>query len=353
MNNVGNALAVAKVSNAVSNVMPKSDPEDPKQKKNEDDEPLLTWEDFYKRPCLFGPILVFTATGFLGLVLIILALLKITSFTLSIVGGIILFIVGIWAAVEMRSLGTLHDQIKRLKDLREKLQAQTMALQGQVGDMQQENKELEENVEAFRNQNNELEKNVNVFDHTNDDLRSTLSELQGANSKLAEDVQDLNDKNKELETILVKMSEQKDKITEDLDNFDELRHHMESMAEESGEKMHDMILKTMTKFDAMDSMVRENERVLLRQIASDVEMFDDKEGHSRQEFKRFIARLPKRYRAIVEDKNINFDTLDKDKDESLDPAELTVLIDQLITENEARQAAKKKNLALHDQESEI
>jgi len=352
MNSIGKAVAVANVSNAVSNVMPKSDPEDPKQK-NDDDEPLLTWEDFYKNPCLFGPILVFTATGFLGLILLALALLKVTSHTISLIGGIILFVVGLWAAFEIRSLGTLHDQIQRLKDLREKLQAQTMALQGQVGDMAQENKELEESVEAFRNQNNELEKNVNAFDHANDDLRSTLGDLQGANSKLAEDVQDLNEKNQELETILVKMGEQKDRITKDLDSFDELRHHMESMAEESGEQMHDMILKTMGRFEEMDSMVRENERVLLRQIASDVEMFDNKEGHSRQEFKRFLARLPKRYRGIVQENNITFDTIDKDKDESLDPAELTVLIDRLITENEAKVAAKKKAVAVNEQESEI
>ena len=34
-----------------------------------------------------------------------------------------------------------------------------------------------------------------------------------------------------------------------------------------------------SKFDSMDKLVRENERVLLRQIAPDCELIDDQEGN--------------------------------------------------------------------------
>ena len=61
-------------------------------------------------------------------------------------------------------------------------------------------------------------------------------------------------------------------------------------------------------------------------------------GHSKKEFKRFLARLPKRYRAIVEEQSIpsnfftnllpiwdiNFELLDKDNDNSIDPKELVM-----------------------------
>lgn len=346
-------MKATQISNAVQNVVPKSDPE---AQKEEDSDELISWEDYYKDPCLFLPIICFTAAGFLGCILLIVAAVGAASSIIILIGGLVLFIMGFGAAWEIRAIGSLSDQIKRLKQLREKLQAQTMALQGQVVGMKEENEELEENVENFRNQNNHLETNVNAFDTANDNLRDTLSHLQGANSQLATDVSDLNEKNEELEQILVKMNAQKDKIEEDLKNFDELRHHMESMAEESGEQLHEMVSKTMSKFDSMDKLVRENERVLLRQIAADCELIDDQEGHSKKEFKRFLARLPKRYRAIVEEQNINFELLDKDNDNSIDPKELTNLIDRLIAANEEKLDTKKQEtqqLKLEHQESEI
>jgi len=341
--NLGNMAKVAKMSNAVQNVVPKSDPEDPQAE--EESDALITWQDYRENPGLFAPILFFTSAGFIGLILLAYCAFTDEASIIVAIGGLIMFVVGFWAAWEVRSLGSLHDQIERLKMIRKELQSQTMELQGQVGGMEQENKELEENVEAFRNQNNALDQNVSTFDNANDDLRDTLSNLEGANSQLKGDVQDLNAKNTELEAILVKMNEQKERIEQDLENFDELRHKMESMASETGEQMHDMISKTMFKFEGMDKLVRENERVLLRQIAADVEMVDNNEGTSRKEFKRFLARLPKRYRVIVQEQSINFDALDKDSDESLDPRELTALIDRLILEKEKRDASAKATKA--------
>ena len=88
----------------------------------------------------------------------------IESGIIILIGGFVLFIVGFGAAWEVRAIGSLSDQIKRLKQLREKLQAQTstsllsphlsacvsswVALQGQVVGMKEENEELEENVEV-------------------------------------------------------------------------------------------------------------------------------------------------------------------------------------------------------------
>ena len=43
-------------------------------------------------------------------------------------------------------------------------------------------------------------------------------------------------------------------------------------------------------------------------------MIDDTSGMQLKEYKRFVARLPKRYKTIISSKGITFETFDTDND---------------------------------------
>merc|ERR1719499_974575 len=96
----------------------------------------------------------------------------------------------------------------------------------------------------------------------------------------------------------------------------------------------------MDKYKQMDNLMQNNENVLLRQLAADVEMVDDQEGMSEKEFRRFKARLPKRYKKLVEQEGITFETMDKDGNGSIDPVELTKMINYLIRLHEEEKAGQ-------------
>merc|ERR1712176_10546 len=56
-----------------------------------------------------------------------------------------------------------------------------------------------------------------------------------------------------------------------------------------------LVLQSMNgTFERINSLLCENERVLLMKVAQDVEFLDSEEGMSRMEFNRFVDRIPSR-----------------------------------------------------------
>jgi len=329
----------AKLSNAVESVAVAVSPADEENKgsdseEEEKEEEFITTKEFLANPCLFMPVICFTLTGIFG-VIVLIGTMGGKGGNLALIGSIVLFIMGIWAAFEIWALGSLADQINRLKMIRQELQAETGRLQGQVGDLAAENAELEENVKNFDEQNDILKKNVKEFDDANEDLRGVHAQLEQANSELKTQVNGLHEQNEKLTSTLNDMTAQNDRLQGAMGQFDDLRADMESMADQAGEDFHAMIQETMNKYKQMDTLMLNNEQVLLRQLAADVEMVDNEEGMSKKEWRRFKARLPKRYKLLVEREDITFESLDTDGSESIDPKELTAMIQRLIDLHEA------------------
>jgi len=309
-------------------------------------EPLFTWEDVMSDPCLFVPIFIMFAAGGVGFILFLVFWAfegkKCCSDGAEVFNGLVLFAVGMLAAWEIRSLGSLADQIARLKVLRKHLEHSTNKLRNQVTGISGENAELQANVEAFRTKNDELRNTVNTFDEQNEQLRELQAKLEQESAQLKEETQAIRAQNEKLTGTVESMSVKHDELTEGLKAFDELRGHLNSMAEEQGEQMQDLISRTGDTFDKMDNLMKDNEQVLLHQIAADVELIDDEQGLSEREFKRFVARLPKRYKALVKNKGISFQTFDKDNSGVIEPSELIDLIDQMTAEVGKVEAKRRK-----------
>jgi len=318
-----------------------ADPENPEQQEEKKDDSLITMQDFMEHPCLFAPIIVFAISGVFGFVALLVAWVgtpdDADDRTLGIIVGFTSLFVGLWAAWEIRSLGSLSDQIKQLKKIRQALEHQTSRLEGEVGEMAEENEELKENVDNLRTAGDELETQVNSLDTENDNLRNTRDELEKQNSALKDNVNKLNEQNEKLNATLAEMTTQNDRLQEDMKQFDELRGEMMAHAENAGEEFSEMVRETMAKYEQMDDLFRSNEVVLLRQLAAQVEFMDQSEGMDIREFKRYKARLPKRYKAIMEEQGITFEQMDSDGSGSIDPAEMTGMINHLIDSFQQKQ----------------
>merc|ERR1712062_256825 len=118
--------------------------------------------------------------------------------------------------------------------------------------------------------------------------------------------------------------------------------NLNAMAEEQGEQIQDLIGKTAETFEKMDSLVSDNEKVLLHQLAADVEFIDDSQGLNEKEFKRFQARLPKRYKELIKARGISFQTYDLDGSGTIEPKELISLVDSLTAEIAEKQKRRRK-----------
>jgi len=343
---------VQKMSNAAdtlrTSVTTPNDEEDPQKKEEEEEESeedsdpfALSMEDCVKNPCLFIPVVVFTVAGFVGfLFFIVFAVSGDITFASGIL-GILLFVCGSWAAIEIWRIGSLKDQIKRLRNIRSKLENDTNRLSGEVGQLEGENAELEGNVNTLKGMNDELETRVAIFDEKNEELKCLSEVLEKQNSELKDNVNDLSAQNDELNGTMEQMGTEFEEMNVAMKGFDELRENLSMMSEESGQDMSELINKAQQTYKQMDDLVRDNEEVLLSQIAADVEYVDRGEGISEREFKRFAARLPKRYKEIFEEENITFESVDPNGDGNLDATELKQLILDLVQKNEDRETKNR------------
>jgi len=342
----GAIAASSKLSAATSAVSTPGSRDSTTSSKKDDDEPLITWGDLLTNPCLFVPIIILTAaalSGFFGFLFFLITGRGDREFWgVQLVLSLILAVAGFLAAWEVRALGTLHEQIDRLKMIRKELQESTAHLESQVGGIESENIELEENVRSFRAKNEELAQSVDAFDKRNDELRGLHAELEQQSTILKEETRAIRLQSEKLSTTVTAMGEQHDALTESLKDFDELRAQLNSMAEETGEQFSDLIYKTSETFQKMDELVHDNERVLLHQLIADVEYFDDKEGMGEKEYRRFVARLPKRYKELIKAKDITFETFDTDINGVIDPNEIKNLVEQLTSEVAKKQEHKRK-----------
>jgi len=196
-------------------------------------------------------------------------------------------------------------------------------------------------VNTLKEANDELETKVTVFDQKNEELKSLSEVLEKQNSELKENVNEMNAMNEELNGTMTQMGTEFEEMNEAMKGFDELRENLSMMSEESGQDMSELIQKAQQTYKQMDDLVRDNEEVLLSQIAADVEYVDRGEGISEREFKRFCARLPKRYKEIFEEENLTFESFDPNGDGNLDASELKQLILDLVKKNEEREHKKR------------
>lgn len=169
--------------------------------------------------------------------------------------------------------------------------------------------------------------------------------LSQSNKKLSADVDTLETTNQQLGVQVDKLSGTVDELQDvseslqnDLGQFAEVRANLEDFAKKTGKDITAVIGDVNGVYDKIFDLTVKNEKALLQRIAADLEFMDRDAAMSKQEFQRFIQRIPKHLQERFAAMGTSFEEI-AGADMVIDHHEIGGLIDKLIEENSSKNAA--------------
>jgi cell shape-determining protein MreC len=133
-----------------------------------------------------------------------------------------------------------------------------------------------------------------------------------------------------MEKSINELKENNDHLHKELIALEKLRKNLEIYAQENNQEFKSILEKVNSSFERLERITRENERTLLYRIAQDLEFVDNKSGMSRDEYKRFIQRIPNYLRDRFEQiEKRDFNEIAK-SDNKIDYRELDGVIKEII-----------------------
>ncbi|GMH36884.1 hypothetical protein BSKO_04757 [Bryopsis sp. KO-2023] len=172
-----------------------------------------------------------------------------------------------------------------------------------------------------------------------DRFKRENTRLSNSNTKLSKDVDTLEVTNQQLGVQVDKLSGTVDELQDvseslqnDLGQFAEVRSNLEDFAAKTGKDISSVIGDVNGVYDKIFALTVQNEKALLQRIAADLEFMDRDAAMSKQEFQRFIQRIPKHLQERFAAMGTSFEEIAGD-DMVIDHHEIGGLIDKLINEN--------------------
>ncbi len=95
-----------------------------------------------------------------------------------------------------------------------------------------------------------------------------------------------------LETTIESLKDSNDTLHSELLALTSLRKNLELYAKDNQKDFSKVLKDINGSFSRLESITKENERVLVARVAQDLEFLDTKEGMRRDEYERFINRIP-------------------------------------------------------------
>ncbi|CAD7697355.1 unnamed protein product [Ostreobium quekettii] len=178
-------------------------------------------------------------------------------------------------------------------------------------------------LDRFKAQNERLSR-------TSGELAGATERLEGANKLIAAKVDGLEGTVDELQGV-------SEELMRDLEGFGELRTAMEEMAAKSGADLAETVGSINGVYDRLYGLTLENEKALLKRAAQDLEFLDRDEDFSKQEFQRFLQRIPTQFRRRFEASGLTFEAV-AGEDQEISFKEMGGLIDRLLAENDEKRS---------------
>ncbi len=154
---------------------------------------------------------------------------------------------------------------------------------------------MKEQIELFENKNKQLSQNIS-------EMEQTLESLKSNNNRLHQE----------------------------LNALQKLRTNLQKYADETKLDFSQLLEEANQRFQHLEVITIANERVLLQRIAQDLEFLDHEVGMQRDEYLRFVDRIPEHLQATFSSlSNTSFEQL-AGNDQRIDHKELQTLVHQLI-----------------------
>jgi hypothetical protein len=166
-------------------------------------------------------------------------------------------------------------------------------------------------IKRLTEQNNNFTDSNAAFMHENEVLNNSLTDMKTT-------IDDLKGNN--------------DRLHQELTALQELRINLQSYADETKLEFSQLLQDVNQSFEHLDLITQANERVLLQRVAQDLEFLDHEVGMQRNEYERFVQRIPEHLQtsfAMLGD--TSFEHVSGD-DQRVDYQEIQALVHQVIKE---------------------
>jgi len=175
--------------------------------------------------------------------------------------------------------------------------------------------QLQEQIDTFKVENEE-------FAASNEKLESSITSLTSENEEIGQEV-------KKLDASVEKMKETTDKMKSELAAFKAIKEKMAQYADSMGDDLQKSMEQADRLVRKMDAMTEDNEKTLLYKALSDLEFMDADEGLSKEEYDKFIERIPAARKAQFLKLAGDFETLAKGA-ETVSSDDVGDIIDKLV-----------------------
>ncbi len=133
-----------------------------------------------------------------------------------------------------------------------------------------------------------------------------------------------------LEVTVESLKNSNDTLHNELLGLQTLRKNLEEYAKENKNDFSKMLNDVNRSFDRLENITKENEKVLIARIAQDLEFLDNKEGMKREEYERFINRIPHNLKKDFEKLGYNSFERVAGKNQIVDYKEIKEIVNALV-----------------------
>ena len=160
----------------------------------------------------------------------------------------------------------------------------------------------------------------------------TLEYILTMYDRFENEISKLKEENEKLHSSIDDLKKVSNSLKKELDNFGKLRENLEEFASQEKNDFNKVMNQLNGNFDRINGLVDEQNRVLLMQLAQNIEFLDRQEGMSKIEFLRFVDRIPHQFQTHLTQMN-EYQNIDKqfknNQNCTINAKTIQLLIDQL------------------------
>lgn len=294
-----------------------------------------TLKEIFAKPQDYLSLICFMCCGGLGLIFALLAVTK----AFDSIGrwiGCCLIILGTWSAYEIRLLAKLKKELNELQAVQEKLSEQVEKLTKEVRLYDEQNDRFKEETKELEEANADFGNQIEELSHIQNELRGAKEELETHRENLGKEKENLASSVESMQGNLQRLTEQTNELESQYEQFSQLQGQIQKYAKANGLEMGKALQKQNEMFSKLETVMNDNASTLLQQIATDMEFADDDEGMTKEEYAKWYARIPQRFRD-----QLPADTFDKfaGDDGVMQYEEMTSLIEDLLAKGSTNVSA--------------
>ena len=133
-----------------------------------------------------------------------------------------------------------------------------------------------------------------------------------------------------LEATVENLKDSNDTLHNELLALESLRENLQNYAKEHKKDFSKVLNDINGSFNRLENITKENEKVLIARVAQDLEFLDSKEGMKRDEYARFVNRVPNNLKKRFEE--LGYDSFDKVAGDNkvVDYKEIKSIVESLV-----------------------